>query len=172
MRTARIVLRTALVTVPLAAAIALPGIAAAHPGGDGGTAGPTAATPPPNTTVTEAPQRVAITFSAPLANVEGHGLQVTSPSGNTVSEGDVTRQDDATLSVEVGDFDATGIYTVTYAALLQGHRSNGTYEFAYNGPTGGGFPAQLALAGGAVVLLGGAGVLALRQQQRSTQTRR
>lgn len=171
MRTARIVLRTSLVTVPLVAAIALPGIAAAHPGGDGGTAGPTAATPPPNTTITKAPTRVAITFNAPLAIVEGHGLEVTSPSGNTVSQGDVTRQDDGTLSVEVGDFDETGTYTVTYAALLQGHRSKGTYEFAYNGPTGGGFFPRIALAGGAVALFGGAGALALRQQQRSTQTR-
>jgi methionine-rich copper-binding protein CopC len=168
-RNARTVLRAALLAVPLAAAVALPGTALAHPGE--GSVGPSTATPPPNATVIEAPERVTITFNAPLANVDGHGLTVTSPSGKTISEGNVVRQDDGTLAVDVGEFDEKGIYTVSYAALLQGHRSNGTYEFAYDGPTGSGFPTQLAAVGGGVVLLAGAGAVALRRQQRAAPGR-
>jgi methionine-rich copper-binding protein CopC len=144
--------------------------AAAHPG-DGEAPGAISAEPRPWLAVTEEPEEVTIVFSAEVADVAAHRIEVVDPTGKRVDTGPVRRMGSAELAVELDDVDRAGLYTVRWTALLAGHLARGEYGFSYEPPEQR-IP-DVWLASGALsaaIVLGG-GIALRRQRDARTQGR-
>lgn len=140
--------------------------ACAHPGDEPGSpVGAVSALPAPRATITDELRRVSVTFGAPVAELAGHELLVTGPDGGRVDVGPVSRADARTLSVGLRQLSEQGVYDVAFVALLQGHRAEGGYRFAYTGPVREGRPPWALAAGTSLLALAAAGAWVLRRRR-------
>lgn len=89
-----------------------------------------AAVPAADSTVTEAPAELDLTFTEGL-NLKFSGIVLTDAKKATVSTGEATLMDgDTTLMVPVTGKLQPGTYTVDWHALsTDGHKTNGAYTF-------------------------------------------